>query len=140
MAGKVSQPAVNPAYSERTFMSLHHAASGEIISVRPLGAKLQESPSIALLKAHQVEVMRLVLPAGKSVQEHQVRGELTMQCMEGAVELRAHGKTQLLRAGELMYLEGEVPYALHAIEPSSLLMTVVLLPDDADYSGAAARS
>lgn len=111
-------------------MALHHATSGEIVEVRPLGEKLSESPSVALLKAHQMEVMRLVIPAGKSKPEHFVCGELTMQCIEGAVELQAHGKTQILRAGELVYLEGRVPYSLHAIEHTSLLMTVVLWPDD----------
>lgn len=110
-------------------MALHHAASGEIIPVRPLGTQLTETPSAALLKAHQVEVMRLVLLAGKSVPEHHVAGELTMQCLEGQIELKAQGKAQVLQAGEMVYLEGNVPYSLHAIEHSSLLMTVVLQPD-----------
>jgi quercetin dioxygenase-like cupin family protein len=110
-------------------MSLHHAASGEIIAVRPLGEKLAEAPSVALLKAHQIEVMRLVLAQGRAIPEHQVAGELTMQCLEGEIELRAHGKTQILHAGEMVYLEGAVPYAIRAVEPSSVLMTVVLRPD-----------
>lgn len=110
-------------------MGLHHAASGEIIAVRPLGAKLPESPSVALLKAHQLEVMRLVLVAGKSIPEHRVAGEMTMLCVEGRIELRAQGKTQTLQPGDMVYLEGHVPYALHATEHSSLLMTVVLKPD-----------
>jgi quercetin dioxygenase-like cupin family protein len=110
-------------------MALHHATSGEIIPLRPLGAKLPDSPSVALLKAHQVAVMRLVLIEGKSIPEHQVDGELTMQCLEGKIELRAHGNTQTLQAGDFVYLEGKVPYALNATEHSSLLMTVVLQPD-----------
>ncbi|MDB5773147.1 MAG: cupin protein [Burkholderia sp.] len=118
-------------------MALHHAASGEIIPVLPLGAKLTDSPSVALLKAHQLEVMRLVLVAGKSVPEHHVAGELTMQCLEGRIELRAHGKTQVLKQGDFVYLEGSVPYALHAAEHSSMLMTVVLLPDQSN--GLAAK-
>jgi quercetin dioxygenase-like cupin family protein len=110
-------------------MALQHATSGEIVPVRPLGTKLPETPSVALLKAHQLEVMRLVLMAGKSIREHHVAGELTMQCLEGRIELRAQGKTQTLQAGDFVYLEGKVPYALHATEHSSLLVTVVLLPD-----------
>jgi quercetin dioxygenase-like cupin family protein len=99
------------------------------MSLRPLGAQLPETPSTALLKAHQIEVMRLVLLAGKSVPEHHVEGELTMHCLEGRIELKAQGKTQLLQAGDLVYLEGNVPYSLHAAEHSSMLMTVVLQPD-----------
>lgn len=120
-------------------MALHHAASGEIVPVAPLGDELPESPSVALLKAHQMEVLRMVIPAGKSKPEHSVRGEMTMQCIEGAVELRAHGKTQTLRAGDLVYLEGCVSYSLHATENSSLLVTIVLLPDHPDTSIADAR-
>jgi quercetin dioxygenase-like cupin family protein len=112
-------------------MALHHATSGEIIPLRPLGAKLPESPSVALLKAHQLEVMRLVLPEGKSIPEHHVEGELTMHCLEGKIDLRAQGKSQTLQAGEMVYLEGKVPYSLHALEHSSMLMTVVLKPDQA---------
>jgi quercetin dioxygenase-like cupin family protein len=111
-------------------MSLHHAASGEIIAVSPLGEKLAESRSVALLIAHQIEVMRLVLPQGRSIPEHQVGGELTMQCLEGEIELRAHGKTRNLHAGEMLYLEGSVPYAIRAVLPSSILMTVVLRNDE----------
>lgn len=111
-------------------MSLHHAQSGEIFSVRPLGDKLPESISRALLKSSSIEVMHLVLQKDKSVPEHQVPGELTVQCLEGAIELQAHGTTRVLRAGEMLYLEGSVPYALRGLEHSSLLMTIVLKHDD----------
>jgi quercetin dioxygenase-like cupin family protein len=107
-------------------MSLHHATSGERIDLRPLGAKLTQSASVALLKTPHLEVMRLVLPAGKSLPEHQVAGDITLQCLEGTVELQAHDRTQVLQAGELVYLAGNVPYALYALENSSVLMSVLL--------------
>jgi quercetin dioxygenase-like cupin family protein len=106
-------------------MSLRHAGSGEPIDVRPLGAKLRDSPSLALLRTDDFEVMRLVLPKGKSVPEHQVAGELTLQCIEGTVELEAHGKTTTLQAGYFVYLQGNTPYALFALEDASLLMSML---------------
>lgn len=115
-------------------MSLHHASSGEPFVVRPLGEKLTESVSRALLKSSSIEVMHLVLQKDKSVPEHHVLGELTMQCLEGTVELQAHGRSTTLRAGDMVYLEGSVPYALRALENSSLLMTIVLKHDDASKS------
>ena len=107
-------------------MSLPHAASGEVIRLRPLDPKLPDTVSIALLKSSQLEVMRLVLAAGRSVPEHHVPGELTLQCLEGAVQVSAHDKAQTLRAGEMLFLAGDVPYALQAVEDASVLMTMVL--------------
>jgi len=72
--------------------------------------------------------MRMVLAAGKSVAEHQVPGEITIQCLEGRVELAAHGSTRLMRAGDLVYLQGGVAHALHAQEDASLLVTILLHP------------
>ncbi len=107
-------------------MALPHASSGQLIDVRPLGSQLASAPTRAILKSTSLEVMRMVLPAGKSVPEHQVPGEITIQCLEGAVELQAHGDALLMRAGEMVYLAGGVPHALHAQEASSLLVTILL--------------
>lgn len=111
-------------------MSLHHAASGEVITVHPPGPALPESASVALLRSPDLEVMRLVLPKGKSVPEHHVAGEITLQCLDGMVEVQAHDRTQALRAGQMIYLQGEVPYALYALEDSSLIMTMLRKGDD----------
>lgn len=107
-------------------MSLPHAVSGQVINIRPLSGKLKESVSTALFKATELEVMRLVLEAGKEIPEHQVTGEITIHCLEGAIELRAHGQTQTLRHGEMVYLAGNEPYAMRAVDDASVLMTVAL--------------
>lgn len=109
-------------------MALHHPTSGEVVDIRPLGDKLLETPSTALVRTDDFEVMRMVLPAGKSVSQHHIPGELTIQCLEGTVELQAHDKTQALRAGDLVYLRGEVPHALFALENSSILVTMLRKP------------
>ena len=67
-------------------MAQPHAQSGQIVSVRPLGAALAQASSTAILKAGQLEVMRIVLLTGKSLPEHMTRGEATVQCIEGEVE------------------------------------------------------
>jgi quercetin dioxygenase-like cupin family protein len=107
-------------------MSLPHANSGDVISVAPLGEKFQGSVSTAFLKTAHLELMRLVLPAGKSMPEHWVEGEVTLQCLEGAFDLEAHGKRQTVHTSELVYLGPKVPHALHALENTSVLMTVLL--------------
>lgn len=107
-------------------MALHHAASGELIDIRPLGDSLPENPSTALFKTPTLEVMRLVLPAGREVPEHRVAGEITLQCLEGKIELRAHSKTQTLEPGTMVFLEAHVDYALRAVENTSVLMTILV--------------
>ncbi|HEX7636136.1 MAG TPA: cupin domain-containing protein [Noviherbaspirillum sp.] len=106
-------------------MSLHHAVSGELVDIRPLGDKLAQSASTALVRTATLEVMRLVLPANKSLPEHHVPGEMTLFCIEGTVELQAHDKMQILQADQMVYLAGNVPYALRALENASMLMTMV---------------
>lgn len=110
-------------------MSLHHATSGEKIDVRPFGGKLAEAVSTALVRTADLEVMRLVLPKGRSIPEHEVPGEVTLQCIEGTLELQAQGNSQILHPGEMLYLDGHVPYALNAVEDTSLLMTMLRKPE-----------
>ena len=50
-------------------MALTHTPSGQVVSVLPLGDRLAQATSSAILKAGQLEVMRVVLPAGKSMRE-----------------------------------------------------------------------
>lgn len=107
-------------------MALHHAASGDLIRVRPPGEPLTATPTMALVKSEQLEIMRMVLSAGRSVPEHQVNGELSMQCLEGAVEVMAHGKTTVLERGDMMFLARNVPHALRAAKDSALLVTIAL--------------
>lgn len=105
-------------------MALHHAASGEIVDVRPLGEKLQEEIPVTLIKTACLQIFRYVLLKGKEFAEHKVRDGITVQCLEGVIEFTSHGRTQILRAGELVYLDGDVPHALKGIEDASVLVTI----------------
>ncbi len=107
-------------------MAMPHAASGDLIDVRPLGGRLRESVSTTLVRADHLEVFRFVLPAGKIAADHRAAGAITIQCLEGAVELVCHGKTQVLRAGQLVYLADAEPHAVTALEDASLLITMLL--------------
>ena len=50
-------------------MAQPHLTPGQLGSVAPLGAAAASTPSFALVKGRQLEVMRLVLPAGKAQPE-----------------------------------------------------------------------
>jgi quercetin dioxygenase-like cupin family protein len=107
-------------------MAIAHAASGQLVDVQPLGSQLCEARTVALFKTDGLEVMRVVMPAGKAMPSHWVKGEVTMHCLEGEVELTAGGTTQRMKAGQLVWLEGAVDHALKAVQHSSLLVTIVL--------------
>jgi quercetin dioxygenase-like cupin family protein len=115
-------------------MALHHAASGELVRLRPRGESLTATPTMALVKSEQLEIMRMLLTAGRSVPEHQVNGELSMQCLEGAVEVMAHDRATVLEEGDMMFLTRNVPHALRAVKDSVLLMTIALRDGTAESS------
>ena len=107
-------------------MAITHAKPGEILDVRPFGAALESEQTKTLVRGEQVEVIRLVVPAGKEIPEHRAKGELVVQCLEGRVAFTSGGKTQELGAGRLLYLSTGEPHSLKGIENSSVLLTVLL--------------
>jgi quercetin dioxygenase-like cupin family protein len=107
-------------------MALQHAQSGEVIDVRPYGDALHQAQSMALFKFPQLEVIRLVFPAGHRMPAHKVQGAITLQCIEGEVEVEANDRVAVLPAGHLIHLRPEVEHALHALKASSLLITIVV--------------
>ena len=107
-------------------MAIPHAKPGDIVDVRPLGAALPSSQTKTLVRAEQVEVIRLVVPGGKQIEEHKAKGEIVVQCLEGRVAYTAFGKTHTLEAGKLFYLPEGEPHSVKGVEDASLLLTVLL--------------
>ena len=107
-------------------MAIPHAKPGEIVDVRPLGSALASAQTKTVVRAEQVEVIRLVVPAGKDIAEHKAKGEIVMYCLEGKVAYTAFGKTQNLEAGTLLYLPTGEPHTVKGIENASLLLTILL--------------
>jgi len=105
-------------------MALHHASSGELIDIRPLGEGLAQAVTKTLYKSDHLQVFRMVLPAGKTAPPHSVPGEITVQCLEGSLEFTADGTTQVMRQGDLVCLAAGVRHALAALEDTSVLVTV----------------
>jgi quercetin dioxygenase-like cupin family protein len=107
-------------------MAIPHAKPGEVVDARPLGSALASAQTTTLVRAEQVEVIRLIVPAGKEIEEHQAKGEIVVHCLEGRVAFTAFGKTQTLEAGKLLYLPTGEPHTVKGIENASLLLTVLL--------------
>lgn len=107
-------------------MAIPHAKPAEIIDVGPLGKDFSSSQTTTLVKTDSLEVIRLVVPAGKSVKPHEVPGEITVQCLEGCVNFCADGAECELSAGKMLFLTGSAEHSLQASEDSSLLVTLLL--------------
>jgi quercetin dioxygenase-like cupin family protein len=107
-------------------MAIPHAKSGEVIDICPLGAPLAQARTTTLVKTETLEIIRLVVPAGKEIPTHRAPGEITVQCLEGRVTFTAGGDSREFAAGRLLYLASEVPHSLHGLVDASLLVTIML--------------
>jgi quercetin dioxygenase-like cupin family protein len=110
----------------RHSMAIPHAQPGEVIDVRPLGASLATAKTTTLLKSSNIEVVRLVMTAGKEIAEHKAPGEITVHCLEGKVAFTALGQTHELTAGQMLYLGAGEPHSVKCIEDASFLLTILL--------------
>lgn len=107
-------------------MAIPHAKSGEVIDIRPLGSALPHSKTTTLVKTDALEIIRLVIPAGKDIPEHRAPGEIAVQCLEGRIAFGSGGMKQDLKEGELLYLSSGEPHSLHGIEDATVLVTILL--------------
>src|SRR5690606_11173866 len=104
-------------------MALHHARSGEVVGLlaHPQAPTLQ---SQAIVSTPELEVMRLCLPAGEHVPPHAVAGPITLLCLQGHIEVQAHGGWQPRRANDHLYLAGQVEHALRALTDAVVLVNI----------------
>lgn len=107
-------------------MAIPHAQTGEVIDIRPLSTRLKSSATSTLVKTETLEVLRLVTPAGTQIDQHQVLGEITVQCLEGQVIFDAGGTDRELVAGDLLFLKGGTMHALRSVKDSPVLVTILL--------------
>jgi quercetin dioxygenase-like cupin family protein len=107
-------------------MAQAHTGSGQLVSVVPLGDRLRANKTTAILKAEQLEIVRIVLLEGKGLVEHAAPGEIGVQCIEGCIDFTVAGTVQRMRAGDLIHLRAGEPHALMAVEDSSALLTIRL--------------
>ncbi|QDV30308.1 Cupin domain protein [Planctopirus ephydatiae] len=106
-------------------MAIPHAQPGDVIDVRPLASKLAASITNTLIKTPNVEVIRMVLLAGKALSEHKAPGEIIVQCLEGDITFTTMGAPKRLLAGDMLYLAAGEPHELVAVEDSSFLLTIM---------------
>ncbi len=105
-------------------MALKHAASGEVVNIYNAYSQIPESRSLAIVSATEVEVIRLVLNAGKAVPQHALDGPFTLHCLKGAIEVKTDGDWQPLGPDDLVYLAASVLHEIRAVADSTVLLTL----------------
>jgi quercetin dioxygenase-like cupin family protein len=106
-------------------MALHHARSGEIVDLSPLGSALRNTHTTALVKSDAFEAVRLVVSAGTEIPSHHVSGKFSLHCLEGRVLLGLASSDLELSAGQWVYFDGGITHSVKGIENSSLLLTIM---------------
>ena len=107
-------------------MALPHAQPGVPVEVQPHGVLLGSQKTCALFKSEALEVIRLVLMAGKRLPAHQTPGEVTIQCLEGRLIVIVGENRQALTAGQLLFLPARTMHEVEAELDSSALLTIAL--------------
>lgn len=82
-------------------MAIHRALSEELIGTRPTGSAISTVRTSTLYATQHLVVFRMILLSGNVMPEHEVIGELTVQCLEGSVEFSIGSARDVVRPGDL---------------------------------------
>lgn len=107
-------------------MAQQHAQSGQVVRLAPWTDSSSDARTTAVIKAEQLEVVRVVLAAGKVFPEHRVQGEITVLCLQGRIIFRTPTSEQQMGPGDFIHLQRGEPHALEALEDASALLTICL--------------
>ena len=107
-------------------MALPHARPAQPVDIAAPVAPGGLSAT-ALFKSRDLEVIRLLIPAGKGLPPHRVPGEITIQCISGQVEIGLDEGKALLQPGQLLYLGGDAMHSVRAVTDACALVTIALV-------------
>lgn len=118
-------------------MATPQSSSGQLIDLgipgeAPVEPKISAT---ALVKTPNLDVVRLVIPAGKDMANHTAPGDITVQCLRGAIDFTAGDRHYELTPGRMLYLTAGTVHALHGIEDSAVLITIVRSDPGGKHAG-----
>lgn len=111
-------------------MNHGHVQSGELINLETLKDNMQVDASYALVKTSDMEVIRMALHKGKAIEEHNVDGEMSVQCLKGDILFTVEGKALELREGDWLYLKKKQNFS-YSVKSDTILLVTILFTDNA---------
>ncbi len=106
-------------------MATHHASPSEIVDLETWAQDLPSEHAKTIVKTHEMELARLVFPAGAEFPNHKVSGPIVVHCIKGEIEFTAMGATRTLKPGQLLHLMPDEPHSLRAIADAVVLLTII---------------
>jgi quercetin dioxygenase-like cupin family protein len=106
-------------------MATHHASPSEVVDLDTWAQDLPQEHAKIIAKTHEMELARLVFPAGSEFPDHRVSGPIVVHCLKGEIEFTAMGETKTLKPGQLLYLMPNEPHTLRAITNAVVLLTII---------------
>jgi quercetin dioxygenase-like cupin family protein len=98
---------------------------GEVVNLDELREDLDGSTTHALARTDAMEVIRIVIPKGKAINEHLVDGEIQVQCLKGRVQFIYENNTRTLKKDDWLFLGEGVSHSLQAEEDTVILLTIL---------------
>lgn len=96
--------------------------TGRVIHL-PLGAGISQGTSATVLETNRLQLIRLVVPAGRVVPAHRVPAEVTVHVIEGQVSLLHEGNEAEMHPGDVIFLCPQELHSLRGIKDSTVLVT-----------------
>ena len=110
-------------------MTVTQLPAGEVLDVALSGERPTRAQATTLALTQHLEIVRLVVPAGKQLGTHKRTGEIAVLCVEGNIRLYVEGHPHDLAAGQLMCLPPGLPHAIRGLADSAVLLTIVAASD-----------
>lgn len=106
-------------------MSYGHVKSGDRINLQTLREELDVDNTYALVKTDKMEVIRMALHKGKTVEQHTVDSEISALCLKGEILFQIDNNAETLAEDDWLYLEEGQPFSYSVKEDTILLVTIV---------------
>ncbi|MRH27919.1 cupin domain-containing protein [Microbacterium sp. SYP-A9085] len=91
-----------------------------LVTVEP-GARTSQM----VLSGDGARVVVFAFDTGTALTEHRAPGPILVQALAGHLTFTAEGVTTDLRPGGVIHLDAGIPHAVHALEPSKMLLTLI---------------
>lgn len=85
----------------------------------------EEKPAVqVLLETDSSREIRIAMKKGQVMKEHKTPYPIVVEIFDGSVNFGVNGETYLVRRGDMLSLEGDVPHNLTAEEDSVVRLTL----------------